>query len=192
MAEKKSLLNKQNVRLALLANPEVKKVSGETVEWVDQVTAEVCKNLSASGRRSPTGILMCPKMNSGLMARTVVSKETTEPTPLPEKPLPESMDVRAQATIEENGGKRPGLPTVLVEVSGGVATTSIVGTVEVLVVDYDNVNAMVGDKVFTRQVSEAVDDLFYWAKLKASDEHKTAGEDIMKRHIELMDKRERK
>jgi hypothetical protein len=191
MAEK-SLINKQNVRLALLANPEVKKVSGETVHWVDQVTAEVCKNLSASGRRSPTGILMCPKMNAGLQARTIVAKETTEPAPLPEKPLPEPLDRRAQATIKENGGKRPGLPTVLLEVNGGIATTSIVGTVEVLEIDYDNINAMVGDKVFTRQVSEAVDDLLYWAKLRGSDEHAAAGEDIMKRHIELMDKRERK
>jgi len=184
-------INRAKIKQILASNPRIKTVSSAAIDWVIDEAERAAAALSSAGDISPAGRLISPS-TPGLSARTTAVKHPTEPVPLPEKPLPEPLDNRAQATIEENGGKRPGLPTVLVETSGGATTTSIVGTVEVLEIDYDNINAMVGDKVFTRQVSEAVDDLLYWAKLRGSDEHKAAGEDIMKRHIELMDKRERK
>ena len=68
-------LNQQNVKALLKQDPGVKTISAEAVQWIDDVVAHVVKNLAASGRKSPSGRLMGPKMAPGLMARTVAAKE---------------------------------------------------------------------------------------------------------------------
>ena len=49
----------------------VKTVSGEAIDWCISVAEQVAKNLAASGRKSPGGRLLAPKMDAGLMARHV-------------------------------------------------------------------------------------------------------------------------
>ena len=67
------LLNQQNVKQVLLTDWDghaaPKQVSKEALAWVNQTTLAVCRNLVASGRRSPSGRLMAPRMDPGLMAR---------------------------------------------------------------------------------------------------------------------------
>lgn len=53
----------------------VKTVSSEAVDWCIAVACEAAKSLVASGRRTPGGRLMAPRMDAGLMARTVAAKE---------------------------------------------------------------------------------------------------------------------
>ena len=68
-------LNQQNVKALLKTDPGVKTISAEAVQWIDDVVERLVKNLAASGRKSPSGRLMGPKMDPGLMARTVAAKE---------------------------------------------------------------------------------------------------------------------
>ena len=57
----------------------VKTVSSEAVDWCIAVACEAAKSLVASGRRTPGGRLMAPRMDAGLMARTVVNKPAENP-----------------------------------------------------------------------------------------------------------------
>jgi len=183
-----SLINKQNVRLALLRGEGVKKVSAETVAWVDQVVAEVCKNLAASGRRSATGILMAPKMHAGLQARTMVKEHDAEPAPLPER-----LCHRAKQTLAENGGERPSHPFVLVEVSGGtVQHVHAVGNVLAEVVDYDDLNLSIGDPNRTSDVEDAAESLRELSRQTKDKRFAESAEEILKRHSELCGKAESK
>lgn len=68
-------LNQQNVKALLKTDPGVKTISAEAVQWIDDVVEQVAKNLAASGRKSPSGRLMGPHLDPGLMARTVAAKE---------------------------------------------------------------------------------------------------------------------
>ena len=62
--------NKTELRKLLLAiNPDIKTVSGESLAWLNKVLEEAAKNLAKSGRRTPGGRLMAPRMDAGLMAR---------------------------------------------------------------------------------------------------------------------------
>ena len=72
-------LNQQNVKALLKQDPGVKTISAEAVQWIDDVVEQVAKNLSASGRKSPSGRLMGPNMDPGLMARATVNKLTENP-----------------------------------------------------------------------------------------------------------------
>lgn len=72
-------LNQQNVKALLKTDPGVKTISAEAVQWIDDVVEQVAKNLAASGRKSPSGRLMGPNMDPGLMARATVNKLTENP-----------------------------------------------------------------------------------------------------------------
>ena len=64
-----SLLNRQNVKRELSKGGGIQTVSKEAIDWIDAVTREACRNLAKSGRRTPGGRLIAPKMDAGLMAR---------------------------------------------------------------------------------------------------------------------------
>ena len=76
-------LNQQNVKALLKLDPGVKTISAEAVQWIDDVVEQVAKNLAASGRKSPSGRLMGPKMDPGLMARNVARPLDKLPVPTP-------------------------------------------------------------------------------------------------------------
>ena len=129
------LLNQQNVKQVLLTDWEghaaPKQVSKEALAWVNRATLAVCRNLVASGRRSPSGRLMAPKMNAELMPRVVekslaiglsfgsgAAAPGLDASPAVEaiekfsgRPLPERLCSRAKETLAANGGRRPGFPT---------------------------------------------------------------------------------
>ena len=62
-------INRQLLQDILAKGDGVKTVSSDAVDWVISVAEEAAKNLAASGRRTPGGRLMAPKMDAGLMAR---------------------------------------------------------------------------------------------------------------------------
>ena len=62
------LLNQKRIK-EILKSEGAKTVSAEAVEWIGAVAREAAKNLAQSGRRTPGGRLMAPKMDAGLMAR---------------------------------------------------------------------------------------------------------------------------
>ena len=62
-------INRQLLQDILSKGDGVKTVSGEAVDWCISVAEEAAKNLAKSGRRTPGGRLMAPKMDAGLMAR---------------------------------------------------------------------------------------------------------------------------
>ena len=115
------LLNQQNVKQVLLTDWEghaaPKQVSKEALAWVNQVVLSTCRNLVVSGRRSPTGRLMAPKMDVGLMARHApenleIAKDLEDlATKSVSRPVPERLCARAKETLAANGGERPGFPT---------------------------------------------------------------------------------
>ena len=47
----------------------VVSVSSEAVDWIIAVAEEAAKNLAKSGRRTPGGRLMAPRMDAGLLVR---------------------------------------------------------------------------------------------------------------------------
>ncbi|HOP08484.1 MAG TPA: hypothetical protein PLF13_14525 [candidate division Zixibacteria bacterium] len=53
----------------------VKTVSSEAVDWVISVAEQAAKNLAESGRRTPAGRLMAPKLDCGLMARHITKPQ---------------------------------------------------------------------------------------------------------------------
>ena len=62
------LLNQKRIK-EILKSGGAKTVSAEAVAWIGAVAREAAKNLAKSGRRTPGGRLMAPKMDAGLMAR---------------------------------------------------------------------------------------------------------------------------
>jgi len=71
-------LNQQNVKALLKLDPGVKTISAEAVQWIDDVVEQVAKNLAASGRKSPSGRLMGPKMDPELTERTIVARQEAQ------------------------------------------------------------------------------------------------------------------
>ena len=53
----------------------VKTVSSEAVDWVISVAEHTAHQLAASGRRTPSGRLMAPKLDCGLMARHITKPQ---------------------------------------------------------------------------------------------------------------------
>jgi hypothetical protein len=70
------LLNQKRIK-EILKSGGAKTVSAEAVAWIGAVAREAAKNLAQSGRRTPGGRLMAPKMDAGLMARQL-SKASEE------------------------------------------------------------------------------------------------------------------
>ena len=65
-----SYINKAELRKLLVrVNPKIKTISGEALGWLNSVVEVAAKNLAESGRRTPGGRLMAPRMDPGLMAR---------------------------------------------------------------------------------------------------------------------------
>jgi len=123
--DKEMLIVVSKVKPLLTKNPSVKTVSAEALSWISDVTGQVAKNLADSGRKSPSGRLMAPKMDAGLMARSVakqiafgepygggelpVTKQRIDQIQaLP--PVPERLDARAKEVLQANGGQRRGFP----------------------------------------------------------------------------------
>lgn len=86
-------INRAMLQDILKRGDGVKTVSGEAVDWVIAVAEEAAKNLAASGKRSPSGRLMAPKMlpmdYARLEARVFAAptlQVTSSPASMPEKP----------------------------------------------------------------------------------------------------------
>lgn len=62
-------INRQLIQDILAKGEGTKTVSGEAVDWCIAVAEVAAKNLAESGRRTPGGRLMAPRMDPGLMAR---------------------------------------------------------------------------------------------------------------------------
>ena len=62
------LLNQKRIK-EILKSGGAKTVSAEAVAWIGAVAREAAANLAESGRRTPGGRLMAPRMDPGLMAR---------------------------------------------------------------------------------------------------------------------------
>lgn len=110
-------INRSLIQDILAKGEGVKTVSGEAVDWCIAVAEVVAKNLAESGRRTPGGRLMAPKMDAGLMARHApenleIEKDLEDlATKSVSRPVPERLCSRAKDTLAANGGKRPGFPT---------------------------------------------------------------------------------
>lgn len=68
-------INRALLQDILSKGPGVKTISGDAIDWCIAVACEAAKSLAASGRKTPGGRLMAPRMDAGLMARTVAAKE---------------------------------------------------------------------------------------------------------------------
>ena len=71
-------INRQLLQDILSRGAGVRTVSGDAIDWCIAVAEEAAKNLAQSGRRTPSGRLMAPKMDPGLMARHL-TKEPEQP-----------------------------------------------------------------------------------------------------------------
>ena len=80
-------INRALVQDILSKGDGVKTVASEAVDWVISVAEEAAKNLAASGRKTPGGRLMAPKMDPGLQARCMAREAgtpTAEAAPAPD------------------------------------------------------------------------------------------------------------
>lgn len=71
-------INRALIQDILSKGDGVKSVSSEAVNWVIAVAEHTARQLAASGRRTPAGRLMAPKMDPGLQSRTVVGHMASE------------------------------------------------------------------------------------------------------------------
>lgn len=71
-------INRQLIQNILSKGDGVKSVSSEAVDWVISVAEHTARQLATSGRRTPAGRLMAPKMDPGLQSRTVVGHMASE------------------------------------------------------------------------------------------------------------------
>lgn len=62
-------INRALIQGILSKGKGVKSVSSEAVDWVISVAEQAAKQLAKSGRRTPSGRLMAPRMDAGLMVR---------------------------------------------------------------------------------------------------------------------------
>jgi len=62
-------INRALIQGILSKGEGVKSVSSEAVDWVIAVAEVAAKNLADSGRRTPSGRLMAPRTDAGLMVR---------------------------------------------------------------------------------------------------------------------------
>ena len=106
-------INRALIQGILSKGEGVKSVSSEAVDWVISVAEQAAEQLAESGRRTPSGRLMAPRMDAGLQARTTVGHLTSETANVQElsRPIPTRLCYRAKETLSANGGERPGFPT---------------------------------------------------------------------------------
>ena len=71
-------INRALIQDILSKGDGVKSVSSEAVNWVIAVAEHTARQLAASGRRTPAGRLMAPKMDPGLQSRQMMR----EPQPV--------------------------------------------------------------------------------------------------------------
>ena len=62
-------INRALIQDILSKGDGVKSVAAEAVDWVISVAEQAAKQLAESGRRTPSGRLMAPRMDAGLMVR---------------------------------------------------------------------------------------------------------------------------
>jgi len=62
-------INRALIQDILSQGDGVKSVSSEAVDWVISVAEQAAAQLAKSGRRTPSGRLMSPRMDAGLMVR---------------------------------------------------------------------------------------------------------------------------
>jgi len=68
-------INRALIQGILSKGEGVKSVSSEAVDWVISVAEHTARQLAASGRRTPSGRLMAPRMDPGLMARHITKPQ---------------------------------------------------------------------------------------------------------------------
>ena len=68
-------INRTLIQDILSKGEGVKSVSSEAVDWVISVAEQAAKQLAKSGRRTPAGRLMAPKLDCGLMARHITKPQ---------------------------------------------------------------------------------------------------------------------
>ncbi len=62
-------INRALIQDILSKGEGIKSVSSEAVDWVISVAEQAAEQLAESGRRTPSGRLMAPRMDAGLMVR---------------------------------------------------------------------------------------------------------------------------
>ena len=62
-------INRALIQDILSKGANINSVSTEAVDWVISVAEQAAKQLAESGRRTPSGRLMAPRMDAGLMVR---------------------------------------------------------------------------------------------------------------------------
>lgn len=68
-------INRALIQDILSKGEGVKSISSEAVDWVISVAEHTARQLAASGRRTPSGRLMAPKLDCGLMARHITKPQ---------------------------------------------------------------------------------------------------------------------
>ena len=74
-------INRALIQGILSKGEGVKSVSSEAVDWVISVAEHTARQLAASGRRTPSGRLMAPKMDPGLQSRQMMREPETKDYP---------------------------------------------------------------------------------------------------------------
>lgn len=74
-------INRALIQNILSKGGGVRSVSSEAVDWVIAVAEVAAKNLAESGRRTPAGRLMAPKMDPGLQSRQMMREPETKDYP---------------------------------------------------------------------------------------------------------------
>ena len=99
------------------------------------------------------------------------------------------MFAKAQELEREIEELKTKVPTVMVETSGGVAAVDVHGRVNVLAVDYDNLEAALGNGACDEAVASDVADMREWAALAHDKELAAQADEYEKRHKELKEKK---
>ena len=73
-------INRALIQDILSKGEGVKSISSEAVDWVISVAEHTARQLAASGRRTPGGRLMAPRMEPGLQARCLTRQDEAPDT----------------------------------------------------------------------------------------------------------------
>ena len=73
-------INRALIQDILSQGDGVKSVSSEAVDWVISVAEQAAKQLAVSGRRTPGGRLMAPRVEPGLQARCLTRQDEAPDT----------------------------------------------------------------------------------------------------------------
>lgn len=116
-------INRQLIQNILSEGDGVKSVSSEAVDWVIAVAEHTARQLAASGRRTPSGRLMAPKMDAGLMVRHL-TKAPEEIAGVAVAPRPNIYETIAELVTGAAPGSLAGIkqtnPGLYLKVKAGV------------------------------------------------------------------------